>query len=90
MPKAPRIGQITAESTQAVKDKLAQLEQELAADKARNYEIVGVLIKQATASRITTKALHAYRNELAAERDYFRALEAVGSFIVGATKAPKG
>lgn len=86
MPQAPRIGQITAESTKAVRDKLAQLEEDLKADKARGYEIVGVLIKQARAQAITTKALHAYRTELAAERDLFRALESVGSFFAASAR----
>jgi hypothetical protein len=81
MPKVTRIKQITVESTEAVRQKLAQLEEDLVDDKARNYEIVGVLIKRAKASQISTAALHTYRTELRLEREYAHAVETVASFI---------
>lgn len=81
MAQAPRIKQITAESTPEVRAKLRLLEQELASDKARGYEIVGVLIKRAKASHISTSALHTYRAELNREREHVLAIRAVCSFI---------
>ena len=68
MARAPRLKQITAEATEEVRRKLAQLETELADDKARGYEIVGVLIKRASAKEITSTALKQYRADLRAER----------------------
>jgi hypothetical protein len=69
MAQAPTLGKITVEATEGVREKLRELERELGDDKARNYEIVGVLIKRASAKTVTASALKTYRAELRAERE---------------------
>jgi hypothetical protein len=64
----PRLPQISAEATAEVKAKLTQLEEELADDSARHYEIVGVLIKRATSSSVPSSELRKYRREIRAAR----------------------
>jgi hypothetical protein len=59
-----RLPQINAEATPAVKAKLARLETQLSSEKARHYEIVGVLIKRATAKSIPGADIKKYREEL--------------------------
>jgi hypothetical protein len=68
MAQAPTLGKITVEATEAVREKLRQLEAELADEKARNYEIVGVLIERASAKNVSAAALKKYRTELRTER----------------------
>jgi hypothetical protein len=65
---APRLPQICAEATDDVKSKLAQLEDALADDSARHYEIVGVLIKRATSASVPSSELRKYRREIRAAR----------------------
>jgi hypothetical protein len=60
--------QVIAEATPEVKAKLRQLEADLAYLKAREYEIVGVLIKRASAQSVPAADLFTYRNELAEAR----------------------
>ncbi len=64
MAEAPRLGQVTAEVTPEVKQKLEDLETQLADYKARGYEIVGLLIKRASAKSVPPSALLKYRKEL--------------------------
>jgi hypothetical protein len=68
MAEAPRLGQVTAEVTPEVKQKLGQLEAELVDYKARGYEIVGLLIKRASVKSIPPTALLKYRSELRTAR----------------------
>jgi hypothetical protein len=58
----PRLPQLNVDITPEVKKKLGELGTDLG---ARKREIVGVLIKQASAKKISALALQRYRSELA-------------------------
>lgn len=58
-----QIKQLNVEVTQAVKDKLTQLERELKGYRATQPEIVAVLIKTASAKKFPMRALTRYRVE---------------------------
>jgi hypothetical protein len=80
MARAARVGSITVEISTAAREHLRRLKRDLADLDARDYEIVGVLIKRASASAVSATALRTYRSEIDADREQ-AAITAVCLFI---------